>query len=62
MIIKILKELLDQERKVILMYYYEGLNFREIGLVLNVSESRISQIHSKAIMHMRVKLKKVMDT
>ncbi len=60
-IISCLKELNEQERKVILMYYYEGLNFREIGLVLEVSESRVSQIHTKAICHMRVKLKKVVD-
>ncbi len=60
-IIESLKQLHDQERKVILMYYYESLNFREIGLVLNVSESRVSQIHTKAISHMRVKLKRVLE-
>lgn len=60
-IIDCLKQLSDQERKVILMYYYENLNFREIGLVLDVSESRVSQIHTKAIAHLRVKLKKVID-
>ena len=60
-IIESLKQLHDQERKVILMYYYESLNFREIGLVLNVSESRVSQIHTKAIAHMRVKLKRVLE-
>lgn len=45
----ILKKLNQQERLVIALYYYEELNLREIGEVLGISESRISQIHSRVI-------------
>ena len=38
------------------LYYFEELNLREIGLVLGVSESRISQIHTKAILQLRSRL------
>jgi RNA polymerase sigma factor for flagellar operon FliA len=52
-----LKELPQMERTVLGLYYYEGLRMKEIGEVLGVSESRISQIHSKAIMLLRAKLR-----
>jgi RNA polymerase sigma factor for flagellar operon FliA len=42
-------ELPDTERRVITMYYREGLLLREIGAVLGVTESRVSQIHSRAL-------------
>lgn len=51
-----LKTLSDQEKKVMVLYYFEELNLREIGLVLGVSESRISQIHTKAILQLRSRL------
>ena len=47
----------NQERSVLMLYYYETLTFKEIGAVLKVSESRISQIHSKAILRLRSRLK-----
>jgi len=50
-------ELTEQERLVITLYYYEGLTLSEIGEVIELSPSRISQIHSKAIMRLRGKLK-----
>ncbi len=43
----------DRERNVIALYYHEGLTLKEIGHVLDVSESRISQIHTKAIASLR---------
>lgn len=43
----------EKEKLVIYMYYYEELTLKEIGLVLNLSESRISQLHTKAIMRLR---------
>lgn len=46
----------ERERLVIALYYYEGLTLREIGATLEVSESRVSQIHTKAIMRLRSKL------
>ena len=43
----------DQQQKVLNLYYYEELTLKEIGVVLEVSESRISQIHSAAIKKLR---------
>lgn len=55
-----LDSLTEKERKVILLYYYEELTLKEISYVLEVSESRISQLHTKALMKMRDKLGKYM--
>lgn len=60
-LINIIKEIPEQEQKVLTLYYYEKLNFKEIGMVLEVSESRVSQIHSKAIIRMRSRLKREYD-
>lgn len=46
-------ELPDQQQKVLNLYYYEELTLKEIGVVLNVSESRICQIHSAAMKSLR---------
>lgn len=46
-------QLPDQQQKVLNLYYYEELTLKEIGLVLNVSESRICQIHSAAMKQLR---------
>jgi len=50
-------ELPEKERLVISLYYYDELTMKEIGEVLNVTESRVSQIHTKAIIRLRNKLK-----
>ncbi len=55
-IIQAINELPKNEKMVIVLYYNEDLTFREIGQVLNVSESRISQLHTKANMRLRAKL------
>ena len=39
------------------LYYTDGLNLKEIGLVLDVSESRVSQIHGQAVARIKSKLK-----
>ena len=49
-------ELPEKEKKVLVLYYYEDLTLKEIGQVLEVTESRISQLHTKAIMRLRAKL------
>jgi RNA polymerase sigma factor for flagellar operon FliA len=41
----------EQEKLVLALYYYEELTLKEIGEVMNISESRVSQIHTKAIMN-----------
>ncbi len=55
-LIQALEALTDKEKQVILLYYYEEMTLKEISLVLEVSESRVSQLHSKAISKLRVKL------
>lgn len=51
-----LEVLTEKERKVILLYYYEDLTLKEISNILEVSESRVSQLHTKALLKMRKKL------
>ena len=51
-----LESLTENEKKVILFYYYEELTLKEISKILEVSESRISQLHTKALQKMRNKL------
>ncbi|MGQ9629637.1 MAG: RNA polymerase sigma factor WhiG [bacterium] len=49
----------EKERMVISLYYYEGLTLKETGMVLNVTESRASQLHTKAILRLRGRLGKM---
>lgn len=51
-----IEDLNENEKLVISLYYYDELTYKEIGKILDLSESRISQIHSKAIISMRTKL------
>jgi RNA polymerase sigma factor FliA len=46
----------EKEKLVIALYHYEELTLKEIGVVLDISESRVSQIHSKVILKLRSKL------
>ena len=48
----------EQERLVVALYYHEELTLREIGQVLELSESRVSQLHTKALLSLRAKLRK----
>lgn len=52
----------EKQRLVLSLYYYEDLNLKEIGQVLDVTESRVSQLHTQAIMKLRGKLKNVFDS
>ena len=56
MLLKSLDSLTEKERRVIELYYYDDLTLKEISQVLSVSESRVSQLHTKAL----IKMKKVM--
>jgi RNA polymerase sigma factor for flagellar operon FliA len=55
-IIEAISELPDKEKKILVLYYYEDLTLKEIGQVLEVTESRVSQLHTKAILRLRSKL------
>jgi RNA polymerase sigma factor for flagellar operon FliA len=48
----------DQERTVISLYYHDGLTLKEIGHVMGVTESRVCQVHSKAVTRLRGKLER----
>lgn len=56
-LVTILKDLPERERLILALYYYENLTLVEIGQVLNISESRVSQIMSKSLDQLRTKLK-----
>ena len=43
----------EREQLVVALYYYENLTLREIGEVLGVTESRVSQLHTKAVMRLK---------
>ena len=60
-LIESLDLLTEKERRVIELYYYEDLTLKEISLVLEVSESRVSQLHTKALLKMRKKMGAYMD-
>ncbi len=50
-----------KERLVVSLYYYDELTMKEIGKVLGVNESRVSQLHTKAMLRLRTKLRKVKE-
>lgn len=52
-----IQELPEKQRMVLSLYYYEDLNLKEIGDVLEVTESRVSQLHTQAVLRLRAKLK-----
>ncbi len=56
LLIKTLETLTEKEKKVIVLYYYEELTLKEISRILEVSESRISQLHTKALQKMKLRL------
>lgn len=56
LLIQAMSELPAREKKVIALYYFEDLTFKEIGQAMEVSESRISQLHTKAILRLKAKL------
>lgn len=60
-ITKSIEELPEKQRLVLSLYYYEDLNLKEIGQVLRVTESRVSQLHAQAVSRLRAKLNAFFD-
>jgi RNA polymerase sigma factor for flagellar operon FliA len=58
-LLKAIKKLPEKTRLAITLYYYEKLTFKEIGKILNVSESRISQIHSETMTKLKKEINKM---
>jgi RNA polymerase sigma factor for flagellar operon FliA len=54
--------LAEKQRLVLSLYYYEDLNLKEIGQVLDVTESRVSQLHTQAIIKLRAKFKTMFES
>jgi RNA polymerase sigma factor for flagellar operon FliA len=59
MLARAINQLPEREKIVVTLYYYEGLTLAEIGRVLGVTESRICQMHTKAVLQLRAKLAEV---
>jgi RNA polymerase sigma factor for flagellar operon FliA len=55
-----ISELPEREQQVLSLYYYEELTMKEVGAVLGVGESRVSQIHSMAVLRLRTKVQEAM--
>lgn len=53
-------QLPDKERLVLSLYYFEGLTMKEVGKVLDITESRVSQLHSKAVLRLRARMRHVL--
>ena len=51
-----LELLTEKEKKVVTLYYYEDLTLKEISNILEVSESRVSQLHTRALQKMKIKM------
>lgn len=58
---KAIQELPEKQRLVLSLYYYEDLNLKEIGKILDVTESRVSQLHTQAVLRLKAKLKNHWD-
>jgi RNA polymerase sigma factor for flagellar operon FliA len=53
-------ELSEKERQVLALYYFEELTMKEVGMALGIGESRVSQIHSLAVVRLRVRLQELL--
>jgi RNA polymerase sigma factor for flagellar operon FliA len=52
---KAINDLPERERLIMTLYYYEETTMKEIGIILGVVESRVSQIHASAVLHLRAR-------
>lgn len=58
----ITSSLTKKERLIVIMYYYEGLTMREIGEIMELTESRVCQIHSNVMMRLKAQLERTQET
>lgn len=61
MLAKAIDRLPERERQVIAIYYYEGMTFKEIGRILTISESRVYQLHTQAVLRLHGYLQRDTD-
>jgi RNA polymerase sigma factor for flagellar operon FliA len=54
-------ELPERERQLLALYYYEELTMKEVGAVLGIGEARVSQLHSIAIIRLRVRMNELLE-
>jgi RNA polymerase sigma factor for flagellar operon FliA len=59
---RVVGELPEKEQQVLALYYFEELTMKEVGAVLGIGESRVSQIHSLAVVRLRARLDELMNT
>lgn len=60
LLVKNIEELPEKQKLVLSLYYYEDLNLKEIGKILEVTESRVSQLHTQAVEKLRARLKPIL--
>jgi RNA polymerase sigma factor for flagellar operon FliA len=58
---RVIAELPEREQQVLALYYFEELTMKEVGAVLGIGESRVSQIHSLAVVRLRSRLEQMMS-
>lgn len=61
LLVNAIKNLEERDRLILTLYYYENLNYKEIAKLLNITVSRVSQIHTKIIQELKLKLIKQYD-
>ena len=59
---RVIEELPEKERQVLALYYFEELTMKEVGAVLGIGESRVSQIHSLAVVRLRSRMDEIMGS
>ena len=59
-LLETLNQLPEQERIVVALYYYEHMTLREIGVTLGISESRVSQVHSRAVIRLKSRVRRAL--
>lgn len=60
LLMEAIRSLPKRQREVVVLYYYEGLTLKEIGEALGISDSRVSQLHSEAILRLRARMRRYM--